>query len=441
MTPQTAITPTKPVKLSLSPSAASRWLHCQASPRFIAENADRLPNESSAWADEGTIAHKYAAESLMLGWDEDVFKPEHKDMIEPVKVWHDYVRSHITSERDTLLIEQKLPLFYQPSRNGITDACVINRDEDNWPTRIVIPDYKHGAGVTVEAVGNPQLVIYAVNVIRSLDVAISGHVPIKLAIVQPRCREGEKIKEWELTMDELREEAEKIEAAATTILTHGAISRVTESDTVSGEVLHDGAPEPLPFYQSEKTCQFCPAQALCPTYAKAALAEVPGTVVELPEAGSLTIEQLGRIKASAGTLKKFLGAVDEYLLALGNEGKLPESSGYKLVAGKSNRAWSDEEEAQRLLVAAIRKVDKDLSADAARDRVAPRKIISPSGADDLLKPIKDDLSSRMLNSITRLIVKPEGAPTLAPLSDKRPSINPVSDFADISKPVIDESLL
>lgn len=412
------------MKLSLSPSAASRWLHCQASPRFIAENADKLPNESSVWADEGTIAHKYAAESLMLGWDEDVFKPEHKDMIEPVKVWHDYVRSHITSERDTLLVEQKLPLFYQPSRNGITDACVINRDENNWPTRIVIPDYKHGAGVTVEAIGNPQLVIYAVNVIRSLDVTVSGHVPIKLAIVQPRCREGEKIKEWELTMDELREEAEKIEAAAGMILTDVTV-----------------ASSSLPFHQSEKTCQFCPAQALCPTYAKAALAEIPGTVVELPEVGSLSIEQLGRIKASAGTLKKFLGAVDEYLLALGNEGKLPESSGYKLVAGKSNRAWSDEEEAQRLLVAAIRKVDKDLSADAARDRVAPRKIISPSGADDMLKPIKDDLSSRMLNSITRLIVKPEGAPTLAPLSDKRPSINPVSDFADISKTAIDESCL
>lgn len=430
------------MKLSLSPSAASRWLHCQASPRFIAENADKLPKESSVWADEGTVAHKYAAESLMLGWDEDAFAADHKNMIEPVKVWHDYVRSHITSERDTLLVEQKLPLFYQPSRNGITDACVINRDEDNWPTHIVIPDYKHGAGVTVEAIGNPQLVIYAINVIRSLDVTVSGSVPIKLAIVQPRCREGEKIKEWELTMDQLRDEAEKIETAANQIL----------FDVLPPHGRDAASSSPLPFHQSEKTCQFCPAQALCPAYAKAALAEIPGEVIELPEAGSLTIEQLGRIQASAGTLTKFLGAVKEHLLALGNEGKLPESSGYKLVAGKSNRAWSDEEEAQRLLVLAVRKVDKDLSADAARDRVAPRKIVSPSAADDLLKPIKDELSSRMLNSITRLIVKPEGAPTLAPLSDKRPSINPVSDFADLthnqvndltgtSVGAVDESLL
>ena len=407
------------MKLSLSPSAASRWLHCQASPRFIAENADKLPKDSSVWADEGTVAHKYAAESLLLGWDEDAFAADHKDMIEPVKVWHDYVRSHLTSERDTLLVEQKLPLFYQPSRNGITDACVINRDEDNWPTRVVIPDYKHGAGVTVEALGNPQLVIYAINVIRSLDVTLSGSVQVKLAIVQPRCREGEKIKEWELTMDQLRDEADKIETAAS-----GILSRLND----------------LPFHQSEKTCQFCPAQALCPAYAKAALAEIPGTVIELPEVGSLTIEQIGRIKAASSTLKKFLGAVDEHMLALGNEGKLPESSGYKLVAGKSNRAWSDEEEAQRLLVAAVRKADAELSAEAARDRVAPRKIVSPSGADDILKPIKEELSSRMLNSITRLIVKPEGAPTLAPLSDKRPSINPVSDFEDVSSEV-DESLL
>jgi len=405
------------MKLSLSPSAASRWLVCQASPRFISENENKLPKDTSVWAEEGGIAHEYAAASILMGWDDGIFKADHADMVEPVKTWHDYVRAHILSENDTVLVEQKLPLFYYPERNGITDLAIVNRNEDLRPTRLVILDYKHGVGVTVEAVGNPQLVIYAVNVMRNLPETLSGDVHVKLGIVQPRCREGDVAKVWELTVDELRNEAEAIESCAKNILL----------DAATGEPA-------LPFVQSDKTCQFCNAQAVCPTFAKAALAEVPEamTTFELPSVEALSIEQLGKIQASASTLTKYLGAVKEHLLNLGLQAKLPESSGFKVVQGKSNRQWSDEAEAQRLLVNALRTSNPDLSIHELRDMAAPRSVVSPSAADALLKPIKADLSTRSLNMIQKLMVKPEGSPTLAPIGDKRPALNPVSDFVDES---------
>ena len=408
------------MKISISPSAASRWLNCTASPRFIAVNAAKLPKDGSVWADEGTVAHTYAAASILIGWDEDSFAAEHRDMIEPAKCWHDYARAHILSERDTVLVEQKLPLFYQPERNGITDLAIVNRNKDGDAYRLCVMDYKHGEGVTVEAVDNDQLLIYARNVMLSLGEALSGRLPVKLAIVQPRTREGAPIKEWHLTVDEIRDRAEKIEAIAELII------RDAKAD-IDGDTL-------LPFFQSDKTCQFCPAQAICPEFAKAALTVVQEDtpIIELPQVESLSLEHLGRIQSCAPVLTKYLAAVKEHLLNLGVEGKLPDYTGFKVVRGNAHRKWSDESEAQRLLVDAVRKAAPDLTIHEARDQVAPRCVVSPAEAEKLIKPLKPIISPRMTNAIIKLMEKPEGPPSLAPIGDKRPALNPVSDFVDES---------
>jgi len=398
--------------LSLSPSAASRWLTCKASPQFILDNQDKLPKESSVWADEGVRIHELAAASILLGWDDGAFAEQEPYAKDSVRLWHDYVRTHIRSQQDVVLVEQKLPLWYQPSRNGITDLAIVNIGEDGRPCGLNVFDFKNGEGVTVEAVGNAQLVIYARNVMATLDWTLSGHLPVKLAIVQPRARDGSAVKEWELSVDELRNEAEVIEAAAKEILAGGE----------------------LPFMQSDKACQFCPVQALCPAYARAALEAVPTEepLLELPSVEALTSEQLGRLHRSAPVLKKYLQAVADYLLALGEQGKLPADTKLKLVAGRSTRKWSDEVEVQKLLIAAVRKAEKDLTLDEARDRVAPRSVLSPSAAEKMLKPLQAQLTSRFTNKLERLIAKPEGSPTLAPIDDKRPALNQTSDFQDLN---------
>jgi hypothetical protein len=85
--------------------------------------------------------------------------------------------------------------------------------------------------------------------------------------------------------------------------------------------------------------------------------------------------------------------------------------GYKLVEGKSNRQWADIEEAEQVL--------GDLIGPEASHT---RKIISPAQAEKVL-------GKKRVGEIADLIVKPTGAPTLAPESDKRPPINiSASDF-------------
>jgi hypothetical protein len=105
-----------------------------------------------------------------------------------------------------------------------------------------------------------------------------------------------------------------------------------------------------------------------------------------------------------------LGAVEGLVKErLGNGEGFP---GYKLVEGKSNRQWENIEEAEQLL-------DKLIGPE----QVFTRKIISPAQAEKVL-------GKKRAGEIADLIVKPLGAPTLAPESDKRPAINiSASDFS------------
>jgi hypothetical protein len=77
--------------------------------------------------------------------------------------------------------------------------------------------------------------------------------------------------------------------------------------------------------------------------------------------------------------------------------------GYKLVEGRSNRNWGDE---QKAAVALVR-----LLGDGAHTR----KLISPAQAEKVL-------GKKNKTAIEDLIVKPRGAPTLTREDDPRPSI-------------------
>ena len=86
--------------------------------------------------------------------------------------------------------------------------------------------------------------------------------------------------------------------------------------------------------------------------------------------------------------------------------------GYKLVAGRSNRRWADEVEAEKVLVKLLKKkgaygVPKLLTVTQAEKALGKKKEV-----------IKD------------LIVKPEGAPALVPDSDKRKPLQISADDFD-----------
>ncbi len=156
-------------RLDLNPSSADRWTTCTASPRFILDNWDKVPESSdTVYNREGTLAHAVAAAYLLnqpeppsLEYVEQtplaVYQidpksrvPENQKKALEVNVemrrhgffYSDYVES-LRQPGSTLLVEQKLPLWYMPGRNAIVDAAVVN------PDGLHIIDYKYGEGVPV----------------------------------------------------------------------------------------------------------------------------------------------------------------------------------------------------------------------------------------------------------------------------------------------------
>ena len=385
-------------QLDLAPSGSGRWTVCRASPGFIQAHAAEIPEETSVWADEGTLAHEVGAAILT-----NAALPEDANA-EQLQVATDYakfVRERV--EGGTLIVEQKVPLFYMPERTGRIDSAIINAKG------IAITDLKYGAGVSVEAQGNTQLAIYGLSFIlwlrsEGLTDVLPVSTPVVLAIYQPRARDKRTVRLWALTLGELN-------------VFCGTIAGIAD--------LIQKDPEHQEFSPSDKTCQFCPAQSICKARTASLFSELPAVVqapleavLSFPTIGSLTPEQLGRIVRAQGPIEHFLEDVRDHAYALASQGT--PVPGCKLVAGKSNRAWSDEARAEDLL-------RQKMSIDVCM----PRKLVSVAQAEKLLKGT--ELSTKYANLIKSVIVKPEGKPTLVSEDDPRDALdlNPVKELTAI----------
>lgn len=377
----------------LSPSASSRWATCLASTGFIEANEARLPaDNSSAAADEGTLAHSHAAEALVMGYDATSFADQ--IMAAHVKSYVDYVEGHSTGTAE-IHVEERVPLFYSKAEGGTVDAWLLEE------TCLHIFDLKYGVGVTVEAEGNTQLAIYAESLIQKIG-GVSMEFNVKLHIVQPRAREGDPIKVWELTRRELQDFCDPLEEAVRQIR-----AAKTEPDFV------------LDFTPSDKACRWCRAKAICTARAQKESVQIP---VELADdlfginykVSALPEDVIARIaKASLdGGLVKWLTDVTDYAQELVMAGGL-QGMGLKVVAAKTHRKWADE-------VAALKLLRQKVSST----ELLTQDLVSPSQAEKLLKGIV--LSAKFNNKLNALISKADGAPKLATEDDKRPALQPIT---------------
>lgn len=383
--------------MKLSPSAAERWLSCTRSPSYLVENAHRLPEDlETAYSREGTEAHSHAAAALLFGYVEDSI-PEH--MRAGVKGWVELVESQVTGPKQ-LQVEIKVPLFYKPDSNGIVDAWVLT-DEC-----LYINDFKFGAGVMVEVRNNPQLVIYAESLIRTMELREKGlpeQFDVQIAVFQPRTREGEPLKVWRTSLGEVGLLASRIGAVASAILKDNR--------------------EVVTFAPSPDACRWCPAKGFCEARAEGAVqplrdagatGENPFEVIKTAcnlDHTALPVPVLEQLAVASieGTLAKWLKDVQEYVQSLAMSGK-ETFPNLKVVESKKHRVWTNEEEAATLLKPKLK--DKLFKEP---------EIISPSAAEKLLKGA--ELSTRFQNRFAQLVHQPKGEPVLALASDKRPSFN------------------
>lgn len=377
----------------LSASGAHRWMHCPGS----VHAEEPFPDDGSSFAAEGTAAHelaewvlatdqwgvmdgercliKYRMAAEAIGEDirvgADTFEVT-KDMAEYVQEYVDYVRS----TPGELLIEKTVSFDeYVPGGFGTADAIVIGDGMAH------VIDLKYGKGVRVDAERNPQAMLYGLGVLQEYGDLFDIET-LKLTIHMPRL---DHITEFEISADDLRKWGE------------------TEVKEAASAAVADDAPR----NPGEKQCQFCKAKGTCKALADFMLEAAAGEFAEweaeqFVDPDAISNEQLAEILAVLPFMKKWQTAMEQRGVELLYKGEAVGD--FKMVSGRSTRAWGDEEKADKALA----------RAKVAQDVRYKRSLISPTQAEKIIG--KDH--AIMKNHV----VKSDGKPTLVPGDDPRPAI-------------------
>ena len=382
-----------------SASSAERWIHCPGSIHM----ASLFPGDtSSPAAEEGTLAHELAAMRIqemqpatvkaLLEKQIEEFYANHTDMagsydgmnriLDPYVdyVSREYQEALAADPAAVLLTEQYVDFSdIVPGGFGTSDVVIIGGG------RVTVIDLKYGKGVPVSAVNNPQIRLYAIGAINAYDL-VYDFDRVKMVIYQPRL---DSVTEEEMPVDDLRQWAEDVVRPA---------ARAASSDN--------------PPYCPGDWCasHFCPGAGACKARADymLALERHAGTDPAL-----LTDEELADILGRLEPLQKWAKAIGNY--ALGEIQTGHAIPGWKIVEGKSNRVFSDEDQ---VVAAAVK---------AGYDRALLYKS-SLIGITDMEKLMGKKQFKEVLGG---LVVKPAGAPKLAPEGDARPAFNSAkADFDD-----------
>lgn len=177
----------------LSPSSLHRHMRCAGA--YAAE--ERLPNTTSAAAEEGTLAHEYAAAVLqgkpfhMLGVDDEM----QKHIVGPGG-YVDFVQGYAFG---AAMCEVEYRVYLVPFVHGTADVIILYRDARGW--HLVVIDLKYGM-IPVTAAGNEQLCAYLLGAFKLFDGLVGDIVTARGVIFQPR-RGGDSDAYW--TRQELAE--------------------------------------------------------------------------------------------------------------------------------------------------------------------------------------------------------------------------------------------
>lgn len=368
----------------LSASGASRWLNCTPSPRLEDEMGEE---EQSFYAAEGTLAHELGDTVLRFEtgvWSKKQYNKELKrirghelytdEMEDQVEKYTSYVlqqwQAAKREDKDALLlVEQRVDYsHWVPGGFGTGDATIVANKF------LEVVDLKYGKGVAVEADDNPQLKLYGLGTLFKHEVMWDIHT-VRLTIVQPRL---DSISSWPIQVDKLEDWAENEVAPKAKMAWEG------KGDLNPGD-----------------HCRWCKAKPRCPALAEANVALAQH---EFKEPELLTDEEVLAIYKQIPQLEGWAKAISAYLLQEAINGK--DWEGYKLVEGRSQRRWSDEENA-------IKKLKKE---GYKEKDITTRKLL---GITKMEKLVKKKNFEPLLGDF---VEKPPGSPTLVPEDDKRPAL-------------------
>lgn len=365
----------------LSASGASRWLNCTPSARL---EEKQQQSGSSVYAREGTLAHELADLTLRykLGMlDKKIFNAEVRtieaddlyteDMPYYVDMFVDVcLETHnaaVAKYGDaTALVEEKLDYSHVVEKGFGTGDFLGASDHI-----IEVIDLKYGKGVMVDARDNAQLKMYGLGALPLFDM-VYDITHVKLTIVQPR-------------------------------LDHYSTQTIPVQDLLDWAE-NEVKPKAKLAYKGEGTkyagewCGFCKVKGICETLAQQNLNLAKH---EFKDPDLLTVEDLAAIKSQIPMLVDWAAAVDKYMLKEALAGnKIP---GYKVVEGRSQRKWIDEDKVK----------EKLKSLKHPKSKYVTEKL---GGIGQIEKLVGKANINKLLGEF---IVKPPGKPTLALESDPR----------------------
>lgn len=316
----------------LSASGAHKWLNCPGSVSLEKDIADT----SSVFAREGTLAHAvcelkvncYTCNRSDLDFEKElaILKQDKlwdDEMLETAQVYFDYIHSlYVGMPSAPLVLLERRVDFSRWVPNGFGTAdCIMISGED-----LYIIDYKHGKGVEVSAVDNPQMKLYALGALNNYGFVYDIKA-IHMAIIQPRIN---NISEWDVSRLELekwgRETVKPIAKKA-----------------------YEGCEE----YAAGEHCRFCRAKQMCKARAEHFMQLYPEAeknffVGKQSIPGRYTKEDLAEYLKKGALIKTWYEDISEYALAICLNGD--EVPGYKAVEGRSTRKFTDQDKAFDALI-------------------------------------------------------------------------------------------
>lgn len=380
----------------LGPSSAHRWLACPPSARL----EEGMDDQGSEYAREGTLAHRLGELRLRERWEPGPdraldFEEVRSDpmysgaMEEHIDAYVSFVEERMAEAKTRcadprIFIEQVIRFDdYVPEGFGTAD-CIILADGT-----MDVVDFKYGKGVPVSAEGNPQMKLYALGCYIAMSWVYDIHT-VRMNIFQPRL---DSVSTAEISSEKL-------------------VTWANEELKPTAALAWEGKGDYAP---GSETCRWCKAAPICRARADYQLELAK---YDFAQPATLNPEEVAAILHRLPDFKVWAEQVEAFAQdAAVNKGiTIP---GFKVVEGRSNRKYADEEAIAKALRKAGYKVADIYKPEALLGITAMEKLLGKHRMETLIAPY---------------ITKPPGAPTLVPDTDKRPAINPADqaavDFAD-----------
>lgn len=303
----------------------------------------------------------------------EFFNPDiHDSVMEYVEAVVERINAARAATPDALiLLEERLDFSaWVPEGFGTGDVVLV------YDGKVEVIDLKGGKGVPVSAENNPQLKLYGLGAWNNYEMLYDID-SVVMTIIQPRL---DSVSSQEVPAAEL-------------------VAWANEIVKPRAEQAWDGGGE----FCAGDHCKFCRIRATCRARAEYNLSLAK---YEFEQPATLDEFEIASILEQAAELQAWVSDVQAYALDQAeNHGvRFP---GWKLVEGRSNRKYTDDEAVAGAL----------LAAGYDEGRIFEKKLLG------ITKMEKEVGKKKFSELLADLVEKPPGKPTLVVESDKRPEMS------------------